>query len=244
MNPLKVLVVDDSFTMRLLISDILNSDPHIRVIDAVRSGEEAIQKIPLLNPDCITLDLVMPGMDGLSTLKNIMKKFPTPTIILSAHSKRDADITFRCLAHGAVSFVPKPSGEFSYNIESIRSRIIEEVKIIGQIQNYSKKCKMPYTAIQETLGYFNQQSQKMIVIGASTGGPQSLEALLTQLPANFAASILVAQHMPSGIFLESFVERLNRKTWMSVKIANHEEKIQPSTIYCLPSGCKVIIKTS
>lgn len=242
MKSLKVLVVDDSFTMRLLISDLLNSDPEIEVIEAVRTGEEAIQKIPLLNPDCITLDLMMPGMDGLDTLKNIMKKFPTPTIIISSYSKRDADITFRCLAHGAVSFIPKPSFELSYSIESIRNKIIEEVKVTRQIKNFKDKY---YLIQEENLNaslHFNSSNRKIIAIGASTGGPQSLEMLLGLLPANLSAPVIVAQHMPSGIFLKSFVDRLSQKTWMDVKIAEHNDKIQQGCIYCLPTACKIRVK--
>ena len=125
---IKVLVIDDSLFMRTLISDILNSDPEIEVIDTAKNGEEAIKKIPKIKPDCITLDLAMPGWDGLTTLEHIMDESPTPVIILSAHSKVDADITIKCLKAGAVGFVLKPSGELSLDIESVKQKLIEEVR--------------------------------------------------------------------------------------------------------------------
>lgn len=125
---IKVLVVDDSLFMRTLISDILISDPEITVVDTARSGDEACKKIPKLRPDVITLDLVMPGVDGLATLKKIMTSHPTPVVILSAYSREAADITLECLHAGAVGFVVKPSGELSLDIEQVKKHLIAEVK--------------------------------------------------------------------------------------------------------------------
>lgn len=125
---IRVLVVDDSFFMRTLISDLLSSDPEIEVIGTAKGGTEALRKIPETKPDCITLDLTMPGWDGLTTLKHIMDEYPTPVVILSAHSKKNADITINCLNAGAVGFVLKPSGELSLDIEGVRPQLLEEVK--------------------------------------------------------------------------------------------------------------------
>ena len=126
--PIKVLVVDDSLFMRTLIRDLLNSDEEIEVIDTAKGGQEAIEKISRIRPDCITLDLAMPGWDGLTTLKHIMSECPVPIVILSAYSKHDADITIECLEAGAVGFVLKPSGELSLNIETVKQQLIEAVE--------------------------------------------------------------------------------------------------------------------
>lgn len=126
---IRVLVVDDLFFMRSLISDLLTSDPEIEIVGTAKDGKEALEKIPLLSPDCITLDLSMPQMDGLTALREIMQRFPTPVVILSSHeSQKDSDIVLKCLASGAVSFVIKPSGELSVDIEKIKPWLIREVK--------------------------------------------------------------------------------------------------------------------
>ena len=132
--PIKVLVVDDSLFMRTLVSDLLNSDPEIEVIDTAKEGRQAIDKISRIRPDCITLDLAMPGWDGLTTLKHIMSDCPVPVIILSAYSRQDADITIECLEAGAVGFVLKPSGELSLNIEKVKHQLIEEVKAASKVE--------------------------------------------------------------------------------------------------------------
>lgn len=231
MKSIKVMVVDDSFTMRVLISDILNLDPHIEVIAAVKSGEEAIAKLPLLKPDCITLDLLMPGMDGLSTLRAIMAKYPTPTIILSSQHRHDADITFKCLANGAVSFIPKPSVEPDFELHKIQDQLLESIKSVVHahlnwpLNNY-KTFSKPYRC---------SNPDQLVVMGASTGGPQTLERILSSFPADFEVPMLIAQHMPAELFMESFVKRLNNKCWLDIKLAEHQEPIQLGRVYCIPS---------
>ena len=131
--PIKVLVVDDSLFMRTLISDMLNFEPEIEVIETAKSGTEALKKIPEVKPDCITLDLAMPGWDGLTTLKHIMSQYPTPVVIVSAYSKADADITIKCLNAGAVGFVLKPSGELSLDIRTVEEQLLEQVVAAAKV---------------------------------------------------------------------------------------------------------------
>lgn len=133
--PIKVLIIDDSLFIRSLVSDFLNKDPQIKVVGTASSGQEALRKIPISKPDCIILDLAMPGWDGLTTLKHIMHNFPTPVVILSAYSKEEADITLECLELGAISFVLKPSGELSLDIDKIQERLIQEVKAVARISS-------------------------------------------------------------------------------------------------------------
>lgn len=220
---------------------MLNSDPEIEVIDTAKDGAEAVKKIPKTKPDVITLDLVMPGWDGLTTLKHIMAEEPTPIIILSAYSKKDADITIECLETGAVGFVLKPSGELSLDIHTIKHELLEEVKAaskanVGRIKSLiTRKPKKP----KRKFPVLN----KIIVIGASTGGPQTLEAILSSIPFNFPSPIIVLQHLPSGFFTQSLAERLNEISELEVKVARDNEVIQTGEVYLAPSGFQLTLKT-
>jgi len=232
--PERILVVDDSLFMRTLISDMLNSDPEIEVVDTAKDGKEAVSKITKLKPDCVTLDLMMPGWDGLTTLKHIMTECPTPCVILSAHSKEGADITMRCLNAGAVGFVLKPSGELSLNIENVKHQLLEEVKAASKIELKKIKSltrKKPKRHKRKLVCV-----NRVIVIGASTGGLQTLESILPSLPADFPSPIIVVQHLPNMFFTESFAERLNPDCELTVKVAESNEIIQAGKVYLAPGG--------
>ncbi len=232
--PERVLVVDDSLFMRTLISDMLNSDLEIEVVGTAKDGKEAVGKISKLKPDCITLDLMMPGWDGLTTLKHIMTECPTPCVILSAHSREGADITIDCLNAGAVAFVLKPSGELSLNIENVKHQLLEEVKAASKVELKKIKSltrKKPKRHKRKLAGV-----NKIIVIGASTGGLQTLESIIPSLPADFPSPIIVVQHLPNMFFTESFAERLNRDCELKVKVAENNEIIQAGKVYLAPGG--------
>jgi len=237
---IKVLVVDDSLFMRRLISDMLNSDPEIKVIGTAKDGSEAMEKISKLKPDCVTLDLIMPGRGGLPTLKQIMDEYPTPCVILSAHSKEGADVTMECLEAGAVGFVLKPSGELSLDIRVIKEQLLKEVKAASGVNLekikplIKKKPKRP----RRRLIALN----KIVVIGASTGGMQTLERILPSLPADFPVPLIIIQHVPSRFFTESLAEHLNKVTELEVKVAEDGETLQPGTVYLAPAGFQMRLK--
>jgi len=239
---IRVLVIDDSIFMRTLISDMLNSDPEIKVIDTAKDGKEAIEKLSKIRPDCITLDLVMPGWDGLTTLEHIMAELPTPVVILSAHSKKDADITIKCLKTGAVGFVLKPSGELSLDIKDVKHELLEKVKAasrvnVGRIKLLvRKKRKWPKRKLVAL--------SEIIVVGASTGGPQTLEAILYSLPVRLPLPVIIVQHLPTRFFTESFAERLNKVTDLEVKVAENDEVLQPGKVYLAPAEFQMTFKMS
>jgi len=219
---------------------MLNSDPEIKVIDTAKDGSEAFKKIPKIKPDCITLDLVMPGWDGLTTLKHIMDEYPTPVVMLSAHSKKDADITIKCLNAGAVGFVLKPSGELSLDIERIKDRLLKEVKAASKINVPRLKSlitKKPRKPRRKLIAV-----NKIIVIGASTGGLKTLEVILSFLPANFSPSVIVAQHMPTRFFTQSLAKHLNEISQLEVKVAENNEIIQAGKVYLAPGGFQMTLK--
>ncbi|MBI2118954.1 MAG: response regulator [Elusimicrobia bacterium] len=215
--------------MRTLITDILASDPEISAIETAKCGSEALLKLEMFRPDCVTLDLVMPGESGLTTLETIMATHPTPVIILSALAKKDATSTFECLAAGAVAFVPKPSGELSLDIETVKTEILETVKAVSQVSR--NKLKQSERHGLQKLRHPRISHSKIIVIGASTGGPQSVEKILSLLPEGYPCPILVVQHMPSSFFVESYAERLNKNYPLKVKVIEDQELLEAGTVY-------------
>ena len=237
--PIRVLVVDDSLFMRTLVSDMLNSDPEVEVIDTAKNGREAVDKIPEAKPDCITLDLAMPVWDGLTTLKHIMKECPIPVVILSAYSKKDADITITCLDVGAVGFVLKPSGELSLNIENVKNQLLEEVKAASRVK--LKKIKLLTVKKLKKRKRKFDGTDKIIVIGASTGGLQTLGSILPSLPADFPAPIIVVQHLPNMFSTESLAEHLNRNCELAVKVAENNEVIKAGQVYLAPGGFQMTL---
>ncbi len=236
---IKVLIVDDSLFIRSLVSDFLKKDPQIKSVDTVSSGQDALLKIPLTRPDCIVLDLVMPGLDGLTTLKHIMRDFPTPVVILSAYSKEETDIALECLEVGAISFVHKPSGEMSLDIEEVKERLTQEIKAAAEID--LKKFKALITTRNSTSFHNLLAGNKIIVIGSSTGGPQTLEVILQSLPSDFSIPVLVCQHMPNRFFSERFLHFLNKHCSLKVMVASDGDIISDSTIYLAPGGSHLSI---
>ncbi len=238
--PIKVLIIDDSFVMRKLLKDILSSDG-IEITGAAKSGSEAIKKISQEKPDVITLDLMMPGWDGLTTLKHIMEEYPTPVIILSAHSKEGADITMECLEAGAVSFILKPSGELSLDIDKVANKLLEAVKTASKVD--IEKLKAFITPTIRKLKDKSAVPDKIIAIGSSTGGPQTLEVILSSIPENFLPAIIIVQHMPGIEFTQSLAERFKRICNLAVKVAEDNEIVTPKNIYLVPGGYSMTLQT-
>ena len=238
--PVRVLVVDDSIFMRELISGVLNADPGIRVIETARDGPDALRKILSLRPDCITLDLTMPGWTGLVTLEHIMSKCPTPVVILSAHSKQHADITVQCLSAGAVSFVLKPSGELSLDIEKVGDQLISQVKVAARAEVRQIKASVEATADGAFAG--PPVRSGIVVIGASTGGPPTLRAVLSSMAVNLPVPVVVAQHMPAPCFTESLARQLDNVCRIQVKTAVDKEEIKAGTVYLAPGGSRMTLR--
>lgn len=235
-NLIKVLVVDDSALMRKLLSEMLSSDNEIDVVSTAKNGVDALNKVRSFNPDVITLDLEMPEKDGLETLKELRLFSSVPVLIVSAASQ--ADKTFKALDFGAFDFVEKPSGQISLDIEKIKQQIIDMVKLA--FNSVRKKVVLEKKSVVHTS--FNSSRKKVVVIASSTGGPQTLEALLTQLPGNLPAPILVVQHMPVG-FTSAFAERLNRNCEISVREAKDGEELENGVVFIAPAGFHMELKS-
>lgn len=214
----RVLVVDDSALMRKLIPQILEKDPSIEVVGTAMDGNFALKKIEELRPQAITLDLEMPGLNGIDTLKAIVRKHRLPVIVVSSHTTAGASVTLKALALGAFDFVAKPQ-DVSAHMPVIAAELINKIKAAGHtntmriqpLADWSPKVEKPSTAP-------NRPANRIVAIGISTGGPNALQYMLAQLPGDFQGSLVVVQHMPEG-FTEMFARRLDECCAIRVKEA-------------------------
>ncbi|RLG38605.1 chemotaxis response regulator protein-glutamate methylesterase [Methanosarcinales archaeon] len=254
---IRVLVVDDSAFMRVLISDMLSSDDEIEVVGVARDGEEAVKKALSLHPDVITMDVDMPKMDGITAVERIMEKEPIPVVMLSGYTKRNAKITIKALERGAFDFVAKPSGELSLDIDKVRSEIITKIKnaflvrdnISLFIERRRRRLRHAGADISVSTGMSerpavrteNEISEKVVVIGASTGGPSAISEVISHIPADIHAGILIVQHMPAG-FTKSFAERLNEIAEINVKEGTYDDVIRDGCAIVAPGGYHMVVK--
>lgn len=242
-NTIKVLVVDDSAFMRKVITDILNSDDGINVIDTAKNGLEALEKARLLKPDVITLDVEMPVVDGLTCLKELSKLDYIPVIMLSSLTKDGAEDTIKALEDGAVDFITKPTNIFQISADSKKQELIEKVKVAkgtSGIKRDSTKKKVQIKPKDSIVR--SNEIKSIIAIGTSTGGPKALQDVLPLIPGDIPAAILVVQHMPAG-FTKSFAERLNSMSELTVKEAEDDEIVKPGYAYIAPGDYHMLVET-
>jgi two-component system chemotaxis response regulator CheB len=231
---IKVLIVDDSAFMRKIISDMMNEFTDITVAGTARTGKDALELIPKLNPDIITLDVEMPGLNGLDTLKEIKKKFNIPVIMLSSNNK--PEITIEALEFGAIDFIEKPVN-IGTNLSEIKNDIEQKIKtyLVGKLDNRvvaGSQSKMPKSI---------KQRFDALVIGASTGGPKVLVYLISRLPKETRVPIFIVQHMPKG-FTTSLAERMDRESEVRVVEAQNGMLVENGTVYLAPGDYHMLLK--
>lgn len=217
---IRVLVVDDSALMRKLIPQVLQRDPSIEVVGTAMDGAIGLKKIEELHPSVVTLDLEMPRMDGLEMLRQITRRFKIPVIIVSAHTAHGASLTLKALALGAFDFVTKPQEAAAGRLDQIAAELAMKIKV-AQASGAPKMIITEPAAKQEPPVKNSTQPRwptRIVAIGVSTGGPQALQYLFSQLPADFPGCLLIVQHMPEG-FTEMFSQRLNESSAMEIKEA-------------------------
>jgi len=236
---LRVMVVDDSAFMRFSIIQQLNEDPEIQVVGSASNGNEALRLIPQLQPDVITLDVEMPHLDGLSTLREIMKNFPRPVIMVSSLTKEGASETIQALMLGAVDFIPKPDN--SLDIRTAMSDIIAKIKLAARAKVKRSTSNLlrivPSQAFSQTDKTVRSYSKlaPVILIGSSTGGPGALSEIIPALPASLPSPVVIVQHMPAG-FTRSLSERLNSISPLKVKEAEPGDALMMGQILVAPGG--------
>lgn len=230
MEPIKVLIIDDSAFMRKMITDILESDSRINVIGTARNGEDGLNKIKKTSPDVVTLDVEMPVMDGLITLEKIVENYPIPVVMLSSVTKKGTAKVVQSIEMGAVDFIEKPSGEISLDIEEIKDEIIKKV-----ITASKAKISKDKVLQKETVSIHRKQmyDDTIIAIGTSTGGPRALQQVLLNIKCNSIPPIFIVQHMPPK-FTTSLAQRLDSMGALHVKEAIQGEVAQNNTVYIAP----------
>ena len=244
MKKIKVLVVDDSALMRKMIPQILASDPEIEIIGTAMDGLFALKKIGDIKPDVITLDISMPRMDGIETLSHIVEDFGIPTIIVSSLAKKDTELTLHALEIGAFDFVTKPQDAISVHIKEIGSELIEKVKAAYEnplSRLKIKKIQQLFIPPDKKPLPLRKSPERVLAIGISTGGPNSLSYLLPQIPIVFPAGIVIVQHMPAG-FTDMFANRLNASCELEVKEAKDGDLVLPGRALIAPGNKHLKIK--
>ena len=236
---IKALIVDDSSFMRKSLTHILSSEHSIDVVSTAANGEEALQQVRQLKPDVVLLDIEMPVMDGLTALAHIMAECPTPVLMLSALNKRDAAIAIKSCEYGAVDFITKPSGVISYDIEKLSQEIVAKVKAAAGANVHKIGLHLPEESYQKR-PLKPAMRKQIVIIGASTGGPRAVAQVLSGLPRDFPAAIIVVQHM-SPEFIPSFVDKLQWVCSISISTAKRSEPIMPGRALIAPGGYQTMI---
>lgn len=249
--PVRVLIVDDSAFIRKALADILRKDNDIQVVGEAKDGDEAIEKFKELRPDVITLDYEMPKKNGIEVIREIMKIKPTPIVMISSYTKEGALITLKCLEEGAVDFISKDIEKGTLEVIRKGKEIIEKVKnaakarirVRAKLEPKEVEYIRPRTEdirlrpeekkIEEKRVY-DKTLKKLIVIGASTGGPNTVIDILSTLPP-LPAAILVVIHMPP-IFTETYAQRLAERTGFPAKEAQDGDKLEAGKIFVAPGG--------
>jgi two-component system chemotaxis response regulator CheB len=279
----KVLVVDDSGFFRRRVSEILSSDPTIQVVGTATNGKEAIEQALALKPDVITMDYEMPMMDGITAVRHIMQRCPTPVLMFSSLTHEGARVTLDALDAGAVDFLPKNFEDISRNPDKVKQMLCEKVHSIsrsnrrfGGYGSTPTPAAAPASAAPSAVSSLHsapatprhaptpapravahaahsasaphapsspapkRKAYKLVAIGTSTGGPVALQRVLTQLPANFPAPIVLIQHMPAA-FTKAFAERLDKLCRISVKEAEDGDILRPGLALLAPGGKQMMV---
>lgn len=262
---IRVLVVDDSGFFRRRLTEILNSDPQIEVVDTAVDGKDAIVKVASCKPDVITMDIEMPVMNGIDSTRQIMKTHPIPILMFSSLSYDGAQATLDALEAGATDFLPKRFDDISNDKQEARNILCSRIKTLGsaartasrpspttnpavmrQVLARPRADEKPVT--QSVLlnkftssKKFTANDYEILAIGTSTGGPIALQEVLTQLPANFSLPIVLVQHMPAK-FTEAFANRLNQICQINVREAKDGDVLEPGLALLAPGGMQMLIE--
>ncbi|MBL4613037.1 MAG: chemotaxis response regulator protein-glutamate methylesterase [Emcibacter sp.] len=235
----RLLIIDDSRLIRTMIRSIVSNDPSIEVVGEAADPFEAREKIKNLNPDVVTLDVEMPKMDGLSFLEKIMSLRPMPVVMVSTLTQKGADVTIRALELGAVDYVAKPLNQ---DLTVVGPELISKIKI-ARCAKVRQSGRQKFTdQSHQPLPAPDRYSKKIIAIGSSTGGVESLYEIILRLPTN-CPPVVIAQHISKG-FSERFAVRVNKTSAVTVKEACSGEKLQSGTVYIGQGGKHLTIRKS
>ena len=240
-NKIKVLLIDDSAMVRKIFSQELSRDPEIEVVGTAPDPYIGRDKIVQLKPDVLILDVEMPRMDGLTFLEKLMKHYPMPVIIVSSLAKEGGQVALKAIELGAAEVMAKPGS--SYSVKDMSEQLIEKIKAVSQIKQF-KTFSIQETS--HTVATYNRSmiktTNKIIAIGASTGGTEAIKEVLIRLPADMPP-ILIVQHMPQN-FTKSFADRLNNICELEVKEAENGERVNRGKVLIAPGNKHMVLKRS
>lgn len=246
---IRVLVVDDSVVVRRLVTDILSSDPRIEVVGTAANGKVALAKIPQVNPDLVTLDVEMPVMDGLTTLRELRKDYPKlPVIMFSTLTDRGASVTLDALERGANDYVAKPAnvGSVTASMDAVRSQLVP--KIVALCSRLRPTAPALPPVARPVVGarpspVDTGRKVELLAIGASTGGPDALSTVLSALPASLPVPVVVVQHMPP-VFTRQFAARLDGRCLLTVREAEAGMALLPGHVLVAPGDFHLRVRTT
>jgi two-component system chemotaxis response regulator CheB len=250
MPPIRVLIVDDSVVVRKLLSDALAPSPDVQVAGTASSGSIALARIPQLNPDVITLDIEMPGLNGIQTLIEIRKLYPKlPVIMFSTLTERGAAITLEALAQGASDYLTKPTNSESLAsaMEQVRRELVAKIVCLAR-RSTGTTAAAPVVAVPKKKS--GDRRMDILAIGTSTGGPNALAEVIPRLPADLPVPVVVVQHMPP-LFTRLLAERLDSKSPLKVHEAEADAELEPGHVWIARGdyhmvvarkGTKVVLK--
>jgi two-component system chemotaxis response regulator CheB len=242
----RILIVDDSAYTRQTMKKIIEEDTTLEVVGIATDGIDAMAKALRLRPDVITLDFEMPGMDGFSFLRWLMRERPTPVIMVTSHA--DSKTVFKALELGAVDFIAKPTRRASIELQTIEKDLLRKIKGLKNIRLdiLSKNLELLDQEEEEEVveagkGKTSRHAVEIVAVGSSTGGPAALQIILTRLPSEFKAAMVISQHMPKG-FTAPLAVRLDRMSQVKIKEAEDGDVIEAGTVYICPGGQHLSLK--
>ena len=239
--PINVLIVDDSATARAVLTEILSSDPEIGTIDTAPDAYVARDKIVKKKPDVVCLDVEMPRMDGITFLTKLMQHMPVPVVMVSSLTQKGAQTTLDALSAGAIDFVAKPHSNIYEGSEEIRHELLEKVKTAARAQVIPRDKNIERKPLQYR-GSLSETTQKIVAIGASTGGTEALKEVLIQLPRN-SPGIIIVQHMPAN-FTDQFAKRLDSLCEVEVKEAKNGDTVGIGQVLLAPGDLHMVLRRS
>ena len=229
---IRVLVVDDSAFVRKALGRMLGGAADIEVVGLAADGAQGLEMANDLRPDVITLDVKMPRLGGLETLKRLMQECPTPVLLLSSLTQEGAEVTLRGLELGALDFVDKSSVQGPMNLLGLADELLTKVRVLGGARERREAALVAAEAADPFAGL---PKAEVVAIGASTGGPAALQEIIPRLPAGFPGAVLVVQHIPKG-FSRSLAERLGARSTLPVHEAEDGEALAPGVVLVAPAG--------